>query len=150
MIRRRKDISSHGVGPSYSRIFGFQHHFSSHMQYLKKASYWIECKHIHLGIAETLEETFIYSVPGHLRVPTDKPRKISMIFQWYFKTKIPNFHDNSERYKMEKHRTMCYTWSLWPLALLGVFKKICKVFLLMNNISVNNAYVKYIFIYPCS
>ena len=45
------------------------------------------------------------------RVPTDEPRKISMIFQWYFKTKIPNFHDNSECYKMEKHRTTCYTWS---------------------------------------
>ena len=47
------------------------------------------------------------------RFPTDKPRKISMIFQWYFKTKFPNFHDNSDRYKnkMEKHRTMCCTWS---------------------------------------
>ena len=43
------------------------------------------------------------------RVPTDKLRKISMIFQWYFKTKIPNFHDNSERYEMEKHSTICYT-----------------------------------------
>ena len=39
---------------------------------------------------------------------------------------------------------------LWPL--MGVFKKICKVFLLdlMNNISVNNVYVKYISIYTCS
>ena len=45
------------------------------------------------------------------RVPTGKPLTFSMIFQWYFKTKIPNFHDNSERYKTEKHRTMCYTWS---------------------------------------
>ena len=37
---------------------------------------------------------------------------------------------------------------LWPL--LGVIKKICNVFLLYlkNDISVNNVYVKYIFIYP--
>ena len=46
-----------------------------------------------------------------VRVPTNKSWKISMIFQWSFKTKIPNFHDNSERYKTEKHRTTCYTWS---------------------------------------
>ena len=46
------------------------------------------------------------------RVPTDKPWKISMIFQWYFKTKITNFNDNYKRYKTEKHRTTCYTWSL--------------------------------------
>ena len=34
----------------------------------------------------------------------------------------------------------------------GVFKKICKLSLLdlINNISVNNVYVKYIFIYLCS
>ena len=39
---------------------------------------------------------------------------------------------------------------LWPL--LGVFKKICEVALLdlMTNISVNNVYVKYMFIYPCN
>ena len=57
----------------------------------------------------------VYHIDIHtvlFRIPTDKPRKISMIFQWYFKAKIPNFHENSERYKMEKHRTMCYTWSL--------------------------------------
>ena len=36
--------------------------------------------------------------------------KISLIFQWYFKTIIPNFHDNSQFCKMEKHRT-CYEWS---------------------------------------
>ena len=35
-----------------------------------------------------------------------------MIFQWYFKTKIPNFQDNYKRYKTEKHRTTYYTWSL--------------------------------------
>ena len=37
---------------------------------------------------------------------------------------------------------------LWPL--LGVSKKSCQVFLLdfMNNMSVNNVYMKYIFIYP--
>ena len=45
------------------------------------------------------------------RVPTDKPRKISVSFQWYFKVKIPNFHDNSECYKTEKRRTKCYAWS---------------------------------------
>ena len=28
-----------------------------------------------------------------------------MIFQWYFKTKIPNFHDNSERYQMEQGKS---------------------------------------------
>ena len=49
------------------------------------------------------------SVKLVIRVPTDK---ISMIFQWYFKTKIPNFHDNSERSNMEKQGTTCYTWSL--------------------------------------
>ena len=76
------------------------------------------------------------------RVPTDKVWKISMIFQWYFKTKVPNFHDNYERFKKEKHRTTYYTC---------VFKKIYKVFLtdLMYSISANKEYVKYIFIYPC-
>ena len=58
------------------------------------------------------------------RVPTDKVWKISMIFQWYFKTKVPNFHDNYERFKTEKHRTTYYTWSShtsydhWPLLIL--------------------------------
>ena len=46
-----------------------------------------------------------------IRVPTDKPWKISMIFQWCFKTKIPYFHDNSECHKTEKHRTTCHAWS---------------------------------------
>ena len=65
-----------------------------------------------------LHETLILTHWGRVthicvsnRVPTDKPREISMIFQWYFKTKIPNFHDNFQRYKMEKHRTTCCTWS---------------------------------------
>ena len=48
---------------------------------------------------------------GSGRVPTDERRKISMIFQWYFKTKIPNFPDNSECYKTEKDRAKCYTWA---------------------------------------
>ena len=50
--------------------------------------------------------------------------------------------------KTQEH--MVSSHSLWPL--LGVFKKICEVSLLdlMTNISVNNVYVKYIFIYPCS
>ena len=89
------------------------------------------------------------------RVPTDKPRKISMIFQWCFKTKIPNFHDNSESHKTEKHRTTCHAWSphiSYDHHWVFFFQKICKVSLLdlMTNISVNNVYVKYIFIYPCS
>ena len=51
-------------------------------------------------------------LPTYYRIPTDKPRKISMIFQCYFKPKIPNFHENYERYKTEKCKTTCYTWSL--------------------------------------
>ena len=45
---------------------------------------------------------------------------------------------------------MVSSYILWTL--LGVFQKISQVFLLdlMNNISVNNVYIKYIFIYPCS
>ena len=70
-----------------------------------------------------------------------------MIFQWYFKTKVPNFHDNYERFKTEKHRTTYYIWSSHTS-----YEKIYKVFQpdLMYNISVNKEYVKYIFIYPCS
>ena len=60
------------------------------------------------------------------RVPTDERRKISMIFQWYFKTKIPNFPDNSECYKKGKTQDqmlhMGSSYILWPL--LGVIKKI--------------------------
>ena len=33
---------------------------------------------------------------NHFRVPTDRPWKI---FQWYFKTKIRNFHDNFKCHK---------------------------------------------------
>ena len=54
--------------------------------------------------------------------------KISMIFQWYLKTKIPNFHDNSERYKMEKTQDhmfrMVSSHILWPL--LDVLRKSVK------------------------
>ena len=34
---------------------------------------------------------------------TLRPWKISMIFQWYFKTKILNFRDISKRHKIEKY-----------------------------------------------
>ena len=58
----------------------------------------------------------------------------------------------SQNGKTQDHMShMISTHILWPP--LGVFlKKICKVSLLdlMTNISVNNLYVKYIFIYPCS
>ena len=41
--------------------------------------------------------------PGpRLKSKVPKTSIISMIFQWYFKTTIPNFHDNSERQKMKK------------------------------------------------
>ena len=48
------------------------------------------------------------------------------------------------------HVTHGHSYILWTL--LGVFQKISQVFLLdlMNNILVNNVYVKYIFIYPFS
>ena len=76
------------------------------------------------------------------RVPTNKPRKISMIIQWYFKTKIPKFHDNSERHKTENHRTTCYAWPPYtPYVHYWVLlRKSVKVFLfhLMKSISVNN------------
>ena len=81
-----------------------------------------------------------------LRVPTNKPWKISMIFQWYFKTKFPNFHDNSECHKTEKHRITSFAWppytsyvNFWLL-----LRKSVKVFLLdlKNSISVNNLYNK--------
>ena len=75
------------------------------------------------------------------RVPTNKHRKFSMIFQWYFKTKFPNFHDNSERHKTEKTQDqMLLMASLHTLCpLLGVLRKSVKVFLLdlMNSVSVN-------------
>ena len=78
-------------------------------------------------------------------------------FQWFFndisrqKSQISMIILNVAKWKTHDHmlRTVS-SHILWPL--LGVFKKICKVFLLdlMNNISVNNVYVKYIFIYICS
>ena len=43
------------------------------------------------------------------RVPTNKPRKFSMIFQWYFKTKFSNFHDNSECQKTEQGKLIAAT-----------------------------------------
>ena len=69
-----------------------------------------------------------------------------MIFQWYFKTKFPNFHDNSECHKTEKHRITSFAWppytsyvNFWLL-----LRKSVKVFLLdlKNSISVNNLYNK--------
>ena len=53
-----------------------------------------------LFIKPTLKKNYMNLNDGN-RVPTGKPQKFSMIFQWYFKTKIPNFHDNSERYKIK-------------------------------------------------
>ena len=53
----------------------------------------------------------IHSQPhqSRVRVPTDKVWKISMIFQWYFQTKVSNFHDNYECFKTEKHMITYYT-----------------------------------------
>ena len=68
--------------------------------------------------------------------------KIFNDFQWYFKTKIPNCHDNSECYKMKKHRTILHMVSshmLWPV--LGVFKKICNVFLLYSMKNHHNHHI---------
>ena len=98
-----------------NQVMAWCHHATSH--YLSQCSHksmsphgvtWPLCKQIYTNFNQFLWYTcrLIY-----YRVPTDKRRKISMIFQWYFKTKIPNFPDNSERYKMEKRRTKCYTWA---------------------------------------
>ena len=83
--------------------------------------------------------------------------KFLMIFQWYLKTKIPNFHDNSEHYKPEKHRTTCFAWShctsydhywvsvrksvkssyfIWSETTISI-----PVLHLMNSISMNNVYI---------
>ena len=74
---------------------------------------YLECiKAVIVSVAFTGWWLFVWDMATIVhRVPTDKPRKISMIFHWYFKTKIPNFHDNFKRYKMEKRRTTCYAWS---------------------------------------
>ena len=64
---------------------------------------------------------------GHLfyRVATNTPRKISMIFQWHFKTKFPNFHDNSECHKTKtQDHMLCMASSHTLCQLLGAFKKI--------------------------
>ena len=49
--------------------------------------------------------------PGQNQGSHRQASENSMIFQWYFKTRIPNFHDNYKCYKTEKLTTTCYTWS---------------------------------------
>ena len=82
--------------------------------------------------------------------PQTSLEKPSMIFQWYFKTKLSNFYDDSECHKTEKHRTTCYAWP--PLhilcQLLAAFQKIDKslpAWFEKKNILVNNVCITYIF-----
>ena len=74
-------------------------------------------------------------------------------FSMIFQDKNPKFLwqfwmlQNGKTQDQMLHMGSSHIW--WPL--LGVIKKICKVFLLYlkNDISVKNVYVKYTFIYPC-
>ena len=86
----------------------------------------------------------------YTRVPTDKPRKISMIFE----DKNPKFPWQFWTLQNGKNTGSHVSHGLLThlMTTIGCFKKICKVFLLdlINSISVNNVYAKYIFIYTCS
>ena len=65
-------------------------------------------------------------------------------FQWYFITKIPNFHGNSECHKTEKHGIQQVTYGLLK-NLFVVLRNLIKVHLrdlLINTcMSVNNTYI---------
>ena len=104
----------------------------------------------------TLVQVMVWSEPSHSGFPQTSLEK----FQWFFndasrqKSQISMMILNVT--KRKKHRTTCHAWSPhtsydhhWVFCF---FQKICKVSLLdlMTNTSVNNVYVKYIFIYPCS
>ena len=89
--------------------------------------------------------------------PSGFPQTSLEKFQWFFndisrqKSQISMIILNvTKRKNTGTHVT--YGLLIHLMTTIGCFKKIYKVFLLdlNNNISVNNVYVKYIYIYPCS